>query len=130
MRGEEKHKEPPESLMNITLDNVKSAWQNIIDSLSRVKISVATYLNEGEPFKLQGNLLTVSFPKSHSLHKESLERKENREIIEKNLTEALNTPLRVSFILSAETKAKSDDSGNSFIRSVMDTFGGRVIKED
>ncbi len=130
IREEEKHEESPESLMNISLDNVKSAWQNIIDSLSRVKISVATYLNEGEPFKLQGNLLTISFPKSHSLHKESLERKENREIIEKNLTEALNTPLRVSFILSAETKARSDDSGNSFIRSVMDTFGGRVIKED
>ncbi len=128
--AEEKPHDPPESVMNITLDNVKDAWQNILDSLSRVKISAATYLSEGEPFKLNGNLLTIAFPKSHSLHKESLERRENREIIEKNLTEALNVPLRVSFILSADAKPRPDDSGNTFIRSVMDVFGGRVVKED
>jgi len=126
----EEPEEPPESVVNITLDNVRAVWQNIIDSLSRVKISAATYLSEGELYKLQGNLLTVSFPKSHSLHKESLEKRENREMIEKNLTEFLNTPLRVSFILSSETKPKSDDSGNTFIRSVMDVFGGRVVKEE
>ncbi|PIP18689.1 MAG: DNA polymerase III subunit gamma/tau [Candidatus Omnitrophica bacterium CG08_land_8_20_14_0_20_41_16] len=129
-RGEERPKESPEAAMNINLDNVKAVWQNILDSLGRVKISAATYLSEGEPVKLQGNLLTVSFPKSHSLYKESLEKRENREIIEKNLTQALNTPLRINFILSAETKPKADDSGNTFIRSVMDVFGGRVVKKD
>ena len=128
--AEEKPQDPPESVMNITLDNVKDAWKNILDSLSRVKISAATYLSEGEPFKLNGNLLTIAFPKSHSLHKESLERRENREIIEKNLTEALNVPLRVSFMLSADAKPRPEDSGNTFIRSVMDVFGGRVVKED
>jgi len=124
-------KGPSESVVNnITLDSIRAVWQNILDSLGRVKISAATYLSEGELFKLQGNLLTVSFPKSHSLHKESLERRENKEIIEKNLAEALNTPLRISFILSTETKPKGDDSGNTFIRSVMDVFGGRVVKEE
>jgi len=127
---ENKPEEPSESAVDITLDSVKAAWQNILESLSRVKISAATYLSEGEPLKVKGNLLTVVFPKSHSLHKESLERKENKEIIEKNLAEALNAPLRVSFVLSAEAKPKADDSGNTFIRSVMDVFGGRVVKED
>jgi DNA polymerase-3 subunit gamma/tau len=128
--AEEKPQEPPKPVINITLDNIKDAWQNVLDSLSRVKISAATYLSEGEPFKLSGNLLTVAFPKSHSLHKESLERRENREMIEKNLTEALNVPLRVSFVLSADAKPKPDDSGNTFIRSVMDVFGGRIVKGD
>ena len=130
LRDREDPQEPPESVMNITLDNVRAVWQNILDSLSRVKISAAAYLGEGELHKLQGDLLTVSFPKSHSLHKESLEKRENKEIIEKNLSEALNAPLRVSFILSAETKAKAEDSGNTFIRSVMDVFGGRIVKEE
>jgi len=116
--------------MGISLDNVKAAWGNILESLSKVKISVATYLSEGEPLSIQGNLLTVVFPKNHSLHKESLERRENRELIENNLTEAFNLPLRVSFVLSAEAKPKQDDSGNTFIRSVMDVFGGRVVKEE
>jgi len=123
----EKRQEP---IMGISLDNVKAAWGNILESLSKVKISVATYLSEGEPLSIQGNLLTVVFPKNHSLHKESLERRENRELIENNLTEAFNLPLRVSFVLSAEAKPKQDDSGNTFIRSVMDVFGGRVVKEE
>ncbi|MCX5706239.1 MAG: DNA polymerase III subunit gamma/tau [Candidatus Omnitrophica bacterium] len=122
--------EPPSQVINISLDNVKAAWQSIISSLSGIKMSVATYLNEGEPFKLQGNLLTISFPKSHSLHKEALERRENREIIEKSLAEALSANLRISFILSTESKSKEDEAGSHFIRSVLDAFGGRVVKED
>jgi len=121
--------EEPDSVMDITLDNIKSAWQNILENLSRVKISAATYLSEGEPFNLKGNLLTVAFPKSHSLHKESLERRENREIVEKNISDALNVPLRVNFILSAESRPKGEESGGNFIRSVMDVFGGRIVKE-
>ena len=36
----------------------------------------------------------------------------------------------VKFILSAETKPKTDEAGSHFIRSVMDTFHGRLIKEE
>ena len=93
-------------------------------------MSVATYLSAGEPLNLKGNLLTIAFPQSHSLHKESLERRENKEIIEKGLFEALNAPLRVSFILSAESKPKNMEQGGHFIQSIMDTFHGRIIKEN
>lgn len=129
-RQEERKSEPPaEPVINITLDNIKDAWQNILEGLSRVKMSVSAYLSEGEPINLKGNHLTISFPKSHSLHKESLEGRGNREIIEQSLFEALNTRLRVSFILSAETKAREAAEGGHFIQSVLNTFGGRLIKE-
>jgi len=126
---EEIKSEPPEKAVNITLDNIKDAWLNVIEGLSRVKMSVSTYLSAGEPLHLKGNLLTVSFPKSHSLHKESLERRENKEIVEKSLFEALNTRLRVSFILSAETRAREAEQGGHFVQSILDTFHGRLIKE-
>lgn len=47
----------------ISVDNIKDAWHNIINNVAKIKMSVATYLNEGSPLKLQGNILTVSFPK-------------------------------------------------------------------
>lgn len=126
---EEKKIEPPEEVVNITLDNVKSIWQNVIDSLSRVKMSVSTYLSEGEPLNLKGAHLTISFPKSHSLHKETLEKRENKEIIEQSLFESLNTRLRVSFVLSAETKPREAEEGGHFVQSLLNTFHGRLIKE-
>ncbi len=116
---EEIKSEPAEELISINLDNIKSVWQNIIDALSRVKMSVSTYLSAGEPSHLKGNMLTVSFPKSHSLHKEALEGRENKEIIENSLFEALNTRLRVSFILSAEAKPKDVQEGGQDRKSVV-----------
>ena len=92
-------------------------------------MSVSTYLSEGEPMKIQGDLITVAFPKSCSLHKESLDRKENKAIVEKAVSELCNTDLRVKFILTAEMKQSVDVRSNPFIKSALEMFGGRVVKE-
>ena len=118
-----------ESTKHISLEEVKNIWQNIIDVLTRVKISVATYLNEGEVLKLEKNILTIAFPKNYSLHKESLERKENKALIEKTVSESLNSPLRIHFVLTAERAHSEEGSDHPLIKSVLQTFHGRVIKE-
>ncbi len=114
----------------ISLENVKSVWGNIVNHLAKVKMSVSTYLSEGEPTKVAGNMITVAFPKSCSLHKESLESKENRIIIEKAASELCNADLKVNFILVAEMKRETDARSNPFVKSAIDMFGGRVVKED
>jgi DNA polymerase-3 subunit gamma/tau len=93
-------------------------------------MSVATYLDEGQPQKIDGSVLTVAFPKNLSLHKETLERKENRELVEKSLSDLFNASLRVNFILSQEAKHKDDTESSAFIKSALDVFNGRVIRED
>jgi hypothetical protein len=115
---------------SISLHNIKDAWQNIISNLERIKMSVATYLNEGQPLKLQGNTLTVSFPKDYSLHKESLEKKENKAIVEKSVSELFNTNLKINFVLSQDLKPAVDNENNPFIKSALEMFGGRVIKQE
>ena len=92
-------------------------------------MSVATYLNEGELLKCQGNVLTVSFPKNYSLHKEALEQKDNKALVEKSISESLNAGVRVNFILSQELKSKDESENNPAIKSALDMFHGRVIKE-
>ncbi len=128
--AQEKAPDPIDLPQPVSLDNIKDAWQNIVNNVGKIKMSVATYLNEGEPLKVQGNILTVSFPKNYSLHKESLEQKDNKMIIEKSICELFNTNLRVNFILSAQNLQKEDKEDSSFIRSALDMFHGRVIKEE
>lgn len=125
----EARNEPQNKLNAVSLDTVKEEWQNIIVALGKVKMSAATYLNEGSPVKLENNVLTVSFPPNYSLHKESLERKENRAIIEKTLSEVFRASLKINFILSKETiEAEKDDSQESgFIRSALDAFKAKII---
>jgi DNA polymerase-3 subunit gamma/tau len=122
------HKEDPAG--SISLDNFKQSWQNIIDGLSRVKMYVATYMSEGSPINLEHNVLTVSFPKNYSLHKESLEKKENKALIEKIISELLHANLRVNFILSKESLHKDENENNPMLKSALDAFGARVIRQE
>jgi DNA polymerase-3 subunit gamma/tau len=116
-------------LSSASLAEVKGAWQNIIGNLSKIKMSVATYLNEGIPLKLENSVLTISFPKNYSLHKESLERRENKEIIEKTVSELFKGKVKINFILSQESAIKKEEDA-PFIKSALETFKGRVIRED
>lgn len=115
-----------EATCSKSLDELRVAWKNIIDNLSRVKMSVATFLNEGTLLKLEKNVLTVSFPKSYSLHKEALEKKENKALIEKTLSELLSAEIKINFMLSKEEAPTGEDS---FIQTALEAFKGRVIKE-
>ncbi len=120
----------PQQIVSVSLENVKDAWGGIVNNLSKIKMSVSTYLSEGEPTKVQGELITVAFPKSCSLHKESLDRKENKAMVEKAVSELCNADLRVNFILVAEMKQNTDARSNPFIKSALEMFGGRVVKEN
>ncbi len=122
----------PDTVKNpsVSLDSIKNTWGNIVDNLAKIKMSVSTYLSEGEPTKVQGDVLTVAFPKNYSLHKESLDRIENKAILEKAVSELCNADLRLNFILVAQIKQESDARSNPFIKSALEMFGGRVVKED
>lgn len=127
---EDEIKEAPAQHPPVALDSVKNAWGNIVNNLAKIKMSVSTYLSEGEPTKVQGDVLTIAFPKNYSLHKESLDRKENKVIIEKAVSESCNANLKVNFVLAAEMKQDTGARSNPFIKSALEMFGGRVVKED
>ena len=116
--------------LSITLDNIKNAWQNLVANLGQVKMSVATYLNEGEPLKLEGNTLVISFPKNYSLHKESLEKKEIKALIEKTIFEIFNENILINFVLTAQARHTNEIREHPIVKSALDMFDARVIKED
>jgi DNA polymerase-3 subunit gamma/tau len=119
---------PPDT-QAASLEQVRAVWDEVVSAVGSVKMSVATYLNEASAVKLVNNILTLSLPKNCSLHKESLERKEHKAVIEKILSEVLKVPLRVSFILSQEAAPAEEAQGNPFIKSALETFKGRVIRQ-
>jgi len=138
---EEQGHEPPEEAggdlppgqvkqEEISLEQVKGIWGNAINILAGKKMSVSTYLSEGEPDKIHANTLTVSFPKNYSLHKESLEEKDNRDLVEKIISELCHAQIRLNFILVAQAKHDHSAHDHPFIKSALEMFGGRVVKED
>ncbi|MCX7661109.1 MAG: DNA polymerase III subunit gamma/tau, partial [Candidatus Omnitrophica bacterium] len=84
----------------VALEKIKEHWQEVISSLSQVKMLLAQFLKEAEIFKLEGDKLILSFPKNFSLHKETLEKKENLRIVEKVFNQLFDVNLRIEFVLS------------------------------
>jgi DNA polymerase III subunit gamma/tau len=114
----------------ISIEQVKQMWHAVIESLAKMKISAATYLNQGDPLKIERGILTVAFPKDYSLHKESLETKENRTMIERALAEIFPAvALHIHFILTKDSAPK-DTPDNPMVRTALELFGGRVIEEE
>jgi len=119
-----------EAINSVSLERIKESWQDFVSNIGAVKMSIAAYLNEGTALKVEGNMLVISFPKNCSLHKEALETRENKSIIEKSIFDLFNTGLRVCFVLSDVVKKQESHTDNPLIKSTLDMFKGRVIRED
>ena len=121
---------PVENVSPVSFEQIKSLWQEIVQNTSTQKISIGNYLKEGTLAKLLGNVLTVSFHKNRSLYKESLEKLENRMMVEKIISQALKTELKVNFAFSQVDKMDAVAINHPSLQSAMDTFNARLIKEE
>lgn len=115
----------------VSLDAVKDAWKSVVGRLEKVKISVAHYLNEGEAIRIQGAVLTIVFPQNLLLHKEALDMKDNKALVEQAFSEALSARLRVACVLSPEAPQKREETrAHPTVQSAIDMFEGRILKEE
>ena len=114
-----------------------SVWQTLLRALKQEKISVASYLAEGEPGDIRGNIARVSFPERLSFHRESLETGENRALIEKHLSVLCGTKLRIEFDsvkdtapgagLPADLPSESSAPPEGAVQAAIGIFGGKII---
>jgi hypothetical protein len=111
------------------LDAVKQQWQDIIQQISKHRMSLATFLGEGLPTAVSGHTLTVSFPRNCSLHKDTLEMKGNKDMIEKRFAEVLGAVVRLQFQLTDQEGVPATIEDHPVVNSAMDMFNARLIKE-
>ena len=137
--GEIAIKEPVQEKKITSLDTV---WQLLLKALKLEKISVASYLAEGEPVGLANGIARISFPDRLLFHRESLETEVNRKLIEKHLSSLLDEPVRVEFQSVKELLRKNNGSAVEFVdetmtkdpesaetlKSAMSIFGGKIVK--
>jgi len=123
-------KAPAEDVCPVSFEQIKSLWHEVVQNTSAQKISIGNYLKEGTPAKLLGNMLTVSLHKNRSLYKESLEKMENRIIVEKIISRIMKTELKVNFVFSLEDKVDDISVNHPALQSALNTFNARLIKEE
>ena len=110
----------------LTLARVKDSWNQMTHLISRQKMSVATFLQEGSPYDLKGNRLVISFPPEAVFHKESLEHNDNLKLIEKVFSERLCTDMIIELKVIEGHRPQENEP---LIKTVLDTFKGEIVNK-
>ncbi|MCA9398134.1 MAG: hypothetical protein KC618_00175, partial [Candidatus Omnitrophica bacterium] len=124
--------EEPGNGVNVDLEKICRSWDTLTHAVSKERMSLATYLQEGFPVEYKSPLLVVGFPKACTFHKEAVEDNQNVQLVERIFTDALRTPVRIEYRIvnhdnnPTTSPAKEEEP---FVKSVLNTFKGKVINQ-
>ncbi len=125
------------------LGELKEIWSECLAAVQGERMSLATFLQQGEIISVQGNKIEIGFSPDFSFYCQNLQRRENKKIIEKLISEKLNKEVKIIFTLLVpacaregarvleKVKDKVSDKENSpslpsSVKKAMEIFEGRI----
>jgi len=103
--------EPPQqddSKNRAKLETIRSHWGQLMQTLEKEKMSVATFMLEAKPVMVNNGSLVVGLPEQFTLHRESLEAPENRKLIEDILAKLIGQSVKLEFTGYKKEEAESN----------------------
>ncbi len=108
----------------LDLAQIKRCWDTLTHAVSREKMSVATYLQEGTPIGYKAGKVDVGFPKKCVFQKEALEDANNRRIVEKIFAEKLGVAVAIHYAIFDDCGTNDEEE---IVKNALQTFKGKVV---
>jgi len=114
----------------LDLDNIRRSWDALTYGVSRKRMSLATFLQDGSPIELKGNRLTIGFAPEYAFHKETLEQQDNKQLVENIFAEKLRAKVVLEYVMTEQmdTNARMVED-EPLIQTALDTFQGKVVSK-
>ena len=112
--------------INLDFKSITAAWSALTHAVSRERMSLATYLQEGTPHALQDNKLIIGFGEEHAFFKETLEANDNLEMVEKIFSDYLGTVILVRYEIVDDINPQIEEADHPAVKDVLDAFGGEI----
>lgn len=133
---------------NSEAEILEGQWTAVVEAVKRESLLAGLYLDEGRILKIDNNQVFVGFHNEKNFHLDYLEKKENRQLIEKKLNEFfgrqfkailvrleedrgenkplpfMNTPAATVANMSEKLKGE-----NPIIEAALNIFGGKIVAE-
>ena len=119
----------PEALSKIT-----GVWTQILDKVKEYNHSLLSSFKLAIPVVVEGNILTVVFP--YKFHKDAVEARKNRIVIDQVLEEVTGTKYQIKPILAkdwegplpeiAETEAINENPERNSVEAAIKIMGGEI----
>jgi len=113
----------------LDLAEIRRVWDTLTYAVSRKRISVATYLQEGFPLDFHDQTLTVGFTPEHEFHKSVLESKENIVLVETIFGEKLRRSLRIKYQLVETQDRPAPLADDKIVHQALETFKGTIVNK-
>lgn len=138
----------------VPLDDVLKAWDIILDNVRKAKVSLKAFLIEGKPTSFDGNILTISYARAFSFHKENISLPKNKAIVEGVISDIIGTKINIHAVLASDdqdnnlsVKTTKDNLSRSsdpvsqnnkpvgeeldpIVKEAIRIFGGKLVKID
>jgi DNA polymerase-3 subunit gamma/tau len=111
-----------------SLEDIKKHWNELTHEISRRKMSLATYLQEGTPCGFKAGRLMIGFGQGNGFAKDFLSSKDNLRFIENLFSEMLGNSVGID-LKTIEKEAAAPKHEEPVVKSALETFGGKVVKE-
>ncbi|MCG2676051.1 DNA polymerase III subunit gamma/tau [bacterium] len=126
----------------LELGGIKDAWGEVVKEIRKDSAVTGAFLMEGEPIALKDDLLTIGFNEDFKFHKEQIEERENKELIQKALNKVFGKEFTIECRLTNIPRARSETvaqkgmamSKEEFIekepvvKEALDIFGGEILE--
>jgi DNA polymerase-3 subunit gamma/tau len=91
------HAQKSQIQANINQEEFRSLWQKACSIIREQKTPVGLYISEGEPLHFENKMLTIGFYPGFNFHRENLEDKKNKKLVEKVFSELLKEKIRIEY---------------------------------
>lgn len=113
----------------LNIADIKREWENVLKVIKKKRISTQALLLEGSPMDYKNNILTIGFKEGYGLHREALGKKDNKEFVEKSISNYFNKNIRVEFVMAEEDEEeKEKNEEQELIDSAIKFFGKDLVK--
>ena len=113
----------------LDLESVKKAWDALTYAVSKKRMSLATYLQEGLPLAIEKDKIIIAFSNEKTFYKESLETSDNLLLISKVFSDKLRRPVAVGYRSVDELDTSQPSTDEPLVKSVLEAFDGKIVSK-
>ena len=106
-------------------DDRHSLWNQILAGVKSVKIPTHALLSQGKLLGFKDNIISIGFKKGYKFHKEKMEEKANREILEKVVSNIAGREVQVKFVFLDEEQNNDNDI---VVKKAVEYFGEEIVR--
>ncbi len=126
--AEPKTDKKSDNYANTELKLIKEQWENILAVIKKEKVTFNAVLKEAEPFKVEGDEVTIRFGEKFSFHFKRANNKENTELLQRVISSILKKNCVVKFVIDngdkdSSSKVSEQELKEKLNQKTFDMFG-------